>query len=151
MHTSASPQFHSDGTLPEAPGWILVFGSNLAGRHGAGAAKVARQQFGAIHGMGRGRVGESYAIPTKDADLKPLPIAEIETSITYFLEYARRYAETPFWVTRVGCGLAGFTDDQIGPLFAQASVNCSLPLEWRQFVTAQHSAPLVLGDEHAPT
>lgn len=126
-------QFHPDNTLPSAD-WIFVFGSNLAGRHGKGAAKVARTNFRAAYGEGRGPTGHAYAIPTKGKHLEVLDLQSIERSIEDFLLYARLHPELNFFVTRVGCGLAGYTDDQIGPMFDQAPGNCSLPNEWKQYV-----------------
>lgn len=110
---------------------IFVFGSNLAGRHGAGAALFARQYHGAIYGQGVGRQGESYAIPTKDSDLRTLPLREIKTYVLAFLDYAREHSELKFQVTRVGCGLAGYTDGDISPMFKGAPDNCVLPEGWR--------------------
>lgn len=128
-------QFHIDGTSPDPDGgWVFVFGSNEAGMHGKGAAKVAKIYFGAVYGQGRGPTGSAYAIPTKDADLRPLDLRKIEKSIEDFLLYARLHSEKKFFVTRVGCVLAGYSDDQIGPLFAKAPANCSLPVDWRRFV-----------------
>ncbi|MBQ0917021.1 hypothetical protein KBW71_01070 [Hydrogenophaga aromaticivorans] len=124
------PRFHPDNTTPKGDGWIWVFGSNLAGRHGKGAAKVAKVNFGAAYGVGRGRTGLAYAIPTKDAHLQVLSLSNVELTVAEFLRYASTHPELRFFVTRVGCGLAGFTDDQIGPLFAVAPMNCSLPIEW---------------------
>src|SRR5262245_43377937 len=109
---------------------IFVFGSNLAGRHGKGAAKEARLHWGAKSGMWRGLHGRSYAIPTKDARLMSLPLEDIAHYVNTFLRYARANMDTTFLCTRIGCGLAGFTDDQIAPLFRCASVNVMLPDEW---------------------
>lgn len=109
---------------------IFVFGSNLAGRHGAGAALAARQYHGAIYGQGVGRQGNSYAIPTKDEQLRALSIDRIRLHVDAFIEYARSHPELIFQVTRVGCGLAGYCDKDIGPLFANAPTNCQLPHEW---------------------
>ena len=114
-------------------GWrnvVFVFGSNLAGRHGKGAALTARERYGAIYGQGVGRQGNSYAIPTKDHDLKPLPLDRIEHYVKEFVAYAHIHPDELFLVTRVGCGLAGYTDAQIGPMFADAPSNCELPVEW---------------------
>lgn len=126
-------QFHQDHTIPTGD-WIFVFGANLAGRHGKGAAKVARTNFRAEYGVGRGPTGMAYAIPTKGKHLEVLAFEEIERSIGDFLQYARIHTELNFFVTRVGCGEAGFLDDQVGPLFARAPGNCSLPYEWKQYV-----------------
>lgn len=111
---------------------IFVFGSNLAGRHGAGAALFARQRYGAKLGQGIGPQGMSYAIPTKDAKLVTLPLGEIAIYVKDFLAYATRHPELTFNVTRVGCGLAGYKDADISPMFAGAPKNCVLPAEWRQ-------------------
>ena len=103
---------------------IFVFGSNLAGRHGAGAALHARTKHGAQYGVGVGLTGCAYALPTKDASLRSLPLAEIQRHVDDFLSLALRLSNTPFHITRVGCGLAGFTDTQIRPMFANAPSNC---------------------------
>lgn len=109
---------------------IFVFGSNLAGRHGKGAALHARLHCGAIYGQGVGLQGRSYAIPTKDERLRTLPIPAIAKQVTQFLAFAAAHPELRFQVTRIGCGLAGYRDEQIGPLFAGAPENCELPVEW---------------------
>lgn len=110
--------------------WVFVFGSNLAGRHGKGAALFARQERGAIYGVGQGRTGNAYAIPTKDTNLRTLPLSEIARYVAVFLDYARRNPDLTFEVTRIGCGLAGYTDSDIAPMFADAPENCKLPREW---------------------
>lgn len=110
---------------------IFVFGSNLAGRHGKGAALTARIHHGAIYGQENGRQGNSYAIPTKDVYLRSLPLDTIKFYVDVFLEYARNNPEESFFVTRIGCGLAGYSDEDISPLFKDAPPNCELPLTWR--------------------
>ena len=105
---------------------IFVFGSNQAGRHGKGAALFARQHHGAIYGQGVGRQGNSYAIPTKDYQLKTLPVSQIKTYVDQFIRYAHQNPELRFNVTRIGCGLAGYTDSDIAPLFVKAPSNCIL-------------------------
>jgi hypothetical protein len=115
---------------------IFVFGSNLAGRHGAGAALHARHFYGAVYGVGRGRTGRAYAIPTKDEELKRLWLPEIAEHVGDFLLYAQQHAELRFKVTRIGCGLAGYRDDQIAPLFRGASENCDMPAGWRSIMGA---------------
>lgn len=109
---------------------IFVFGSNLAGRHGKGAALYARQNYGARKGQARGRQGNSYAIPTKGVNLQTLPVTQIMVYVDDFLDYARQNSDETFQVTRVGCGLAGYQDSHIAPLFANAPPNCELPNEW---------------------
>jgi hypothetical protein len=136
--------YHDDGTLPfPERDWVFVFGSNLAGRHGMGAAKVARAKFGAEYGVGRGPTGRAYAIPTKDAALRTLSLREIEPAIEDFLVYAARFSEVNFFVTRIGCGLAGLQDEMIAPLFARAPSNCSLPKDWRSFRMSQSAMEIL--------
>jgi hypothetical protein len=115
---------------------IFVFGSNLAGRHGKGAALYARQHYGAIYGQGEGRQGDSYAIPTKDFLLHPLPLDEIARYVARFRDYAASNLDLNFVVTRVGCGLAGYQDRQIAPLFQDPrnTSNCQYPAEWRPYL-----------------
>ena len=110
---------------------IFVFGSNLAGRHGKGAALCARNSHGAEYGVGVGRTGNAYAIPTKDERIRTLPLERIAPYISDFLTYARANPNLKFEVTRIGCGLAGYTDAQIAPMFAGAPENCQLPEGWR--------------------
>lgn len=126
-------KFHLDGNIPD-DGSIFVFGSNLAGRHGKGAALVAKQKFGAQYGTGKGRTGMSYAIPTKDGQLRPVGLQGIRHSIGEFLWYARNTPSLAFYVTRVGCGLAGYKDSEIAPMFKSAPDNCSFAEEWRSFL-----------------
>jgi len=109
---------------------IFVFGSNLAGRHGKGAALEARLKHGAIYGNGQGLQGRSYAIPTKDHQLRTLPLTDIDFHVRDFMHYAREHPEMTFNVTRIGCGLAGYTDEQIAPMFKDAPPNCNLPEGW---------------------
>jgi len=111
---------------------IFVFGSNLAGRHGKGAALHARKNWGAIYGVGEGIQGQSYAIPTKDGNLDTLPLVEIEKHVRTFVEYAAAHPEMIFWVTPIGCGLAGYRHDEIAPFFGgDLPNNIHLPEEFR--------------------
>jgi hypothetical protein len=112
---------------------IFVFGSNLAGRHGKGAALEARLKHGAIYGQGVGWQGNSYAIPTKDHRLKPLPLELINHYVISFIVFAIVRDDSTFNVTRIGCGLAGYTDSQIAPMFKGAPINCNLPDGWRNY------------------
>lgn len=109
---------------------IFVFGSNEAGRHGKGAALFAKQHRGAVYGVGVGRTGQAYAIPTKDKYLRTLPLSVIQTYVSEFIKYAINNPTLEFQVTRVGCGLAGYTDKQIAPLFKGVPKNCLLPIAW---------------------
>ena len=113
---------------------IFVFGSNLAGRHGAGAALFAKKHHGAIYGQGIGLQGQSYGIPTKGNQLQILPISAIQHHVKVFIDFASAHPEHTFNVTRIGCGLAGYTDAQIAPLFRGAPINCNLPEGWRNYV-----------------
>ncbi|MCX8018577.1 MAG: hypothetical protein N2690_11865 [Rhodocyclaceae bacterium] len=119
---------------------MLVFGSNLAGRHGAGAALLARERFGAVPGCGRGYMGQMprhcYAIATKDERLGVRKLADIEAEIVEFARFVREHEQWRFFVTRVGCGLAGYANRQIAPLFARhvPLLRCSWPLEWRPYL-----------------
>ena len=110
---------------------IFVFGSNLAGRHGKGAALTAKKSYGAIYGQGNGRQGNSYAIPTKDVYLRSLPLETIKFYVDVFISYANNHPELTFYITRIGCGLAGYTDTEIAPMFLSAPQNCILPEGWR--------------------
>lgn len=115
---------------PERRDMIFVFGSNTAGVHGAGAARTALLQHGAKWGEGVGRVGESYAIPTKDEFLNTLPILTVARYIDDFIRYARNNSQLKFQITQIGCGLAGFTAEQIAPLFKKAPENCHFDNAW---------------------
>jgi len=110
---------------------IFVFGSNEAGRHGKGAALHARQHYRAEYGVGFGRTGDAWAIPTKDARLRTLPLERIRQYVEQFLTYANEHPELTFKVTAIGTGLAGYKHDDIAPMFAHAPPNCRLPDEWR--------------------
>jgi hypothetical protein len=113
---------------------IFVFGSNLAGVHGAGAALYARKHAGAINGIGIGLQGSSYAIPTKDERIKTLPLHEIRAYVEDFLVFAAHHPEWRFLMTRIGCGLAGYKDKDIAPMFAKVPSNVVLPPEWVEFL-----------------
>ena len=114
------------------PGEIFVFGSNLKGLHGGGAARAA-MNFGAEWGNGVGIQGQTYAIPTLSlpggAPEHMLPVSEIGKYVTEFIRYAAHHPENHFYVTPIGCGIAGFTPAQIAPLFKDALKldNVSLP------------------------
>ena len=97
------------------PGEIFVFGSNLAGVHGGGAARIALEKFGAVPGQGVGLQGRSYAIPTMQGGVET-----VRPYVEGFVDFARRHQELTFLVTRIGCGIAGFRDEEIAPLFADA-------------------------------
>ena len=108
-------------------GEIFVFGSNLQGYHGGGAARVAMNRFGAKFGVGVGLQDQSYAIPTMQGG-----VDTIKPYVDEFIEFARQHPELTFYVTRIGCGIAGFSDKQIAPLFRDAleTDNIILPREF---------------------
>ena len=112
------------------PEHVFVFGSNLAGIHGAGAARLAFDRFGAVWGVGIGHQGKTYALPTKDKEIETLPIDEIKKYVDDFLNYAEDHPEFTFLVTKVGCGLAGWSVEDIAPLFSETSENVILPKEF---------------------
>jgi ribA/ribD-fused uncharacterized protein len=109
---------------------IFVFGSNTAGLHGGGAAKDAHEKYGAVWGIGEGPTGGCYAIPTKDGKFSTLSLDEIKKSVDTFVMFAWEHTDLKFFITRLGCGLAGYTDEQIAPFFADAPPNCELPFGW---------------------
>lgn len=111
---------------------VFVFGSNLAGRHGAGAAKWAVQNRGAIYGQGEGLQGNSYGIPTKDERIKTLPLKEIKVHVDRFLAIARSRPDLEFQLTPIGCGLAGYKHEQIAPMFDGAPANVRMPDEFKR-------------------
>lgn len=124
--------FHQDFTAAPKE-WVFVFGSNLAGFHGAGAAWAARNFYGAVLGVGEGPTGQAYAIPTKDHNIETLPIEEVYKAVSRFVAYTHANPHLNFFVTRVGCGLAGFLDEQIAPMF-QGAINCSFAEEWQEYL-----------------
>lgn len=111
-------------------GQIFVFGSNQAGIHGAGAARYAFKKLGAVWEQGEGLMGKSYALPTKDHNLQTLILEKIKEHVDKFIMFAWERTDLKFFVTRVGCGLAGLTDHDMGPLFLDAPPNCELPFGW---------------------
>jgi len=113
---------------------IFVFGSNLAGRHGKGAAKDALNKYGAQYGKGVGIQGHSYAIPTKDHYLNTLPLETIFPYVQEFIAFANIHPEYIFKVTRVGCGLAGHLDRDMAEMFKEAPANCELSREWLEIM-----------------
>ena len=110
---------------------VFVFGSNLAGMHGGGAAWIAYERFGAVMGQGVGLQGQSYAIPTMEG------IAEMSAAIQRFTLFAAEHSNMRFLVTRIGCGIAGFTADGIAPLFMKAIdlENVILPQDFVEVLT----------------
>lgn len=116
------------------PNEVFVFGSNLAGMHGGGAARVARKLFGAVMGQGVGLQGQSYAIPTMQGGVET-----IKPYVDEFIAFAESHPELKFYVTRIGCGIAGFTDAEIAPLFKNAlgKPNIVLPRDFAEVLENQ--------------
>lgn len=112
---------------------VFVFGSNEAGRHGAGAAKTA-MDAGAVWGVGFGYQGSTFAIPTKDWNVETLSLDSIQFYVNRFLAFADAHEDLKFLVTRIGCGLAGYKDADIAPMFIGAPSNCVFPDEWAEYL-----------------
>ncbi len=132
MNYSIEPNMEQKRTTPEfitelKPNEIFVFGSNLKGMHGGGAAYIAYRKFGAIMGQGVGLQGQSYGIPTMQGGVET-----IRPYVDEFIEFAKKNQNLTFLVTRIGCGIAGFSDEDIAPLFEQARdvENIVLPPGW---------------------
>lgn len=129
----ARRKYHRDGTCPSPGEAFFVFGSNLKGVHGAGAAKVALG-FGARFGTSTGFSGWSYGIPTKNRNIETMHLDQIKPFIRKFIQDAKMNPGYNFFVTRIGCGLAGYTDEEIAPLFRDAPANCSFAHEWAPYL-----------------
>lgn len=111
MRTQFTPEYITELKENE----IFVFGSNLEGMHGGGAAYIAYEKFGAIWGQGVGLQGQSYGIPTMHGG-----VDVIKPYVDEFINFAKSHPELKFLVTRIGCGIAGFRDEEIAPLFKDA-------------------------------
>lgn len=110
---------------------VFVFGSNIAGSHGGGAARLAYERFGAVWGEGVGLHGQSYAIPTMQGGVET-----IKPYVDEFIRFAKENRQLTFFVTRIGCGIAGFRDEEVAPLFKEAIDvdNIILPREFAEFL-----------------
>lgn len=137
------PKYTPDAISSLKADEVFVFGSNLHGHHGGGAARVARIKFGAIMGQGVGLQGQSYAIPTMQGG-----VDTIKPYVDQFIDFAKEHTELFFYVTRIGCGIAGFKDSDIAPLFKNAIAidNICLP---KSFVDIQEK-PAFANTPHAP-
>ncbi len=114
----------SDRIAELGEGEIFVFGSNIQGMHGGGAAWVANQKFGAQWGVGEGLTGRTYALPTMEGE------ASMRRAVERFTACAKEHPELTFLVTAVGCGIAGYTPQQVAPMFRAAAAleNVYLPM-----------------------
>ena len=115
LNTMYNREYTSERITELKENEVFVFGSNLAGSHGGGAAWIAYQKFGAIWGQGVGLQGQSYGIPTMQGGVET-----IKPFVDEFIEFAKEHPELKFLVTRIGCGIAGFRDEEIAPLFKDA-------------------------------
>lgn len=120
---------------------IFVFGSNEAGRHGKGAALTAYMYYGAIKGQGYGLQGKSFGIPTKDSNLKVLPLNKIKGYVDKFIRFASQNRHMTFRVTPIGTGLAGYSHEDIAPMFYSAPPNCIMPLQWKDLLYIPRNLP----------
>ena len=122
--TMAERRYTPEDIRELGPGEVFVFGSNLSGMHGGGAARVAYEKFGAVWGQGTGLQGRSYGIPTMQGGVET-----IRPYVNEFIGFARQHPKLTFLVTRIGCGIAGFRDEEIAPLFKDAAgmANVILP------------------------
>ena len=135
LHLDGSKyRYHTDGAKPVGEE-IFVFGSNTAGRHGKGAALTAKRKYGAVYGVGEGRTGNAYGIPTKEGgSLNRLGLKRIRLGVKRFRKYTKENKELTFFITRVGCGHAGYTDKDIAVMFRGASIRCRFPIEWKEYL-----------------
>jgi len=113
---------------------IFVFGSNLKGIHGAGAAEIAYRFYGAEYYKGIGLQGKSYAIPTKDKNIKALPLSEIHKRVLDFVDFTKNNPNKKFYVTAIGTGLAGYKHSEIAPMFKGCGFNCRFSEVWRKYL-----------------
>lgn len=113
---------------------VFVFGSNLAGAHGAGAAAYAAKHWGAQMGVGVGLTGMAYALPTKDRRINTMPLQAIRAHVLDFMKFAEQHPSMTFKVTQVGCGLAGYEAKDIAPMFIGSPSNCWFDEAWKQWL-----------------
>lgn len=119
-------KYNKNGFIEELDeGEIFVFGSNGFGAHNGGAAATAVAKFGAIYGQAEGLQGQSYAINTMDG------FEVMAEQVERFIEFAREHPELTFYVTEIGCGIAGFSPEEVAPLFAGVPENVVLPGAFR--------------------
>ncbi|PVZ20681.1 MULTISPECIES: hypothetical protein [unclassified Pseudomonas] len=120
---------------------IFVFGSNEQGIHGKGAALCAVKKWGATKGVGVGIQGRAYAIPTKSTPRRTLPLEQVSAYVADFIEYARSHSNNRFLLSKIGCGLAGFSEQEISPLLRDAPPNV--------FLIDEHGEPVFLARDWA--
>lgn len=131
--------YHTDGTLPAEKSCVFVFGSNLAGIHGAGAAEVAHRVYNYPMGLGAGFHSsedklEAFGIPTKGWHFNVLPLESIKLYIDYLLAWVIKNPTKAFFITRIGCGYANYNDSEIAPMFKGFPPNCSFAEPWKKYL-----------------
>ncbi|MQW92106.1 hypothetical protein GFH30_04645 [Acinetobacter wanghuae] len=128
-------KYHDESIIKALPkNTVFVFGSNLAGQHIDGAAKTALTHFGALKGVGRGWSGQSYAIPTINEHLQQMPLSQIQHYIDDFKIYTKNHPKIQYFITSLGCGIAGYKIEEIAPMFRGISRNVIFPQSFRAFV-----------------
>ena len=136
LRSEAEQEYTPERITELKPNEVFVFGSNLAGVHGGGAARLAYNRFGAIWGQGVGLQGRSYAIPTMQGGVET-----IKPYVDEFIRFAKTRPDLKFYVTQIGCGIAGFKVEKIAPLFYHA-IDCKniiLPKEFDDIVQDIHN------------
>lgn len=130
-----SYQYHDETIVTELPeDTVFVFGSNLAGQHDSGAARVAAQHFEAVTGVGRGWAGQTFAIPTLNEHLQQMPLSQIEHYVDDFKIYAKNHPKIKYFLTALGCGIAGYKVSEIAPLFKGIHSNVIFPESFRPYI-----------------
>lgn len=128
-------QYHHENIIKTlAEDSIFVFGSNLAGLHQEGAAKIALDHFGALAQVGRGWAGQSFAIPTMNEHLQQMPLSQIQHYVDDFKTYSQNHPQKTYFITAIGCGAAGYKVEEIAPMFKGISSNVILPISFLPFV-----------------
>ena len=125
-------RFTPENITKLTPNEVFVFGSNKVGNHAGGSARTAVEKFGAIMGQGEGMQGQSYAIPTLDENMQRVSIEELTRSVRRFAEYTLHHLDKTFYVTKIGCGIAGLSIDEVSDVFKHVAFgsNVTLPHEF---------------------
>lgn len=123
--------YHVDGA-PPAHDEIFVFGSNMGGKHAGGAARFAHDKLGAVWGVARGFTGRTYALPTMTENFEPFSLTDIRSEVNKFKAVARSHPDKKFFVTRIACVIAGYSDEDIAPMFWGSPINCNFAERWKQ-------------------
>lgn len=134
---------------------VFVFGSNIQGIHGKGAALEAHKTYGAEYGVGEGMTGRAYALPTREQVsgtrlITSLPLHRIKRNVKKFIGHASRTPDVTYLVTAVGCGYAGYKNKDIAPLFLEVPSNCILPSQWQPWLSAHSNWHNLSSDLESP-